>query len=916
MVGPGFKDRYRAAFEGASDLLFLVDAAGRVLDTNRRALELAGVGKEDIIGRRVTRLPFFSPREARRVLKALLSSITGGPSILTMTITDAAGTERVLECSVSPVPTETAPEAVLIAARAVTGHRPVAATLHESEARYRTIFNEARDVIVQVDTGDTIVDVNPCVESMLGYTRDEVIGKRFTSLGVISRGLTRSLLVRIKEALATRKIQPVFEFELTARDGSKKTVEPNTTALLGDDGSITGFLCVLRDITERKKAEEALRESEGRLHNIIKSVPSFIAEFTLEGMIISLNKTQPGFTIEDFVGKSIYEVTFPEGLDDLKRAITTVKRTRRPVEYVAPDFGAHRTRAWYHHAVAPVLVDKKLVSLIIIVSDITERKKADNNLLQHLRSEEVLTTLSSRFVGMFDMDTAMADSLADIGTLGGADRCFLFTFDEDITRIERVHEWCAPGVPSSAEHWSNAPLERFKAVMKQVRKGQPLMISDAAKLPPWGQELKKGFAAVGTQAALILPIHVSGGLLGVLGLSYLDGPVEWGQYDLSLNQTCTDIIGNALERRRAEEELATEERFSTSLLDTMHDGVVMVNTKGELTYINPAFCRMTGFDEDELLGSRPPFPYWPKEDYERYMETFTRTVLKGTRTGDEFELTLRRKDGKRVHVLVTPTPMVDTDGKTSEWMDIIRDISERKKIMEDMRRQLMRFRLEAGQVYLVQEGVPMLSSEAFKDLLKTGSRGLVASRIPEKDFRTGVDGEFSFLWLTERREGHDMAPNIDTLERCIERLSRNSSVFIDRLDYLITRDGFEVTLSFVQRLRELAHLRNHIVVLCLDPATVDRRQRALMEKETRSVETRDMSGLPESLLEMLRYIHRQNVSGLKSTYADIGRTLGISKPTTRKRLRLLVARGYVLEREKGRCKVLELTDHGRQLLAI
>lgn len=205
------------------------------------------------------------------------------------------------------------------------------------------------------------------------------------------------------------------------------------------------------------------------------------------------------------------------------------------------------------------------------------------------------------------------------------------------------------------------------------------------------------------------------------------------------------------------------------------------------------------------------------------------------------------------------------------------------------------------------------SLEGFKDLLKVGYQGIVISRTPQEKFNADLDGLYDFWWLA--RKGEDaVSPELREIETRMENLNR-SAFLIDRLDYLISNNGFENTLYFIQNLREIAYLKDHIIVLSVDPETLNEKESRLLEKDCCQIESRYMAKLPESLLEVMKLIFRQNKSGLKPTYTEVGKELGISKPTARKRIRRLVNYGYLVESTQGRFKLVEITEKGRELFS-
>ena len=122
---------------------------------------------------------------------------------------------------------------------------------------------------------------------------------------------------------------------------------------------------------------------------ILQNIPSFVAEMDLDGIVLALNKVQPGFSLKDFLGKSIFEFTPKEGLDQLKSAFSEVIEKRTTVSYDAPDYGPNKTPAWYQHQLVPVKEDGEIKSIIMIVNDITERRQMEKELKNALSEWEV-----------------------------------------------------------------------------------------------------------------------------------------------------------------------------------------------------------------------------------------------------------------------------------------------------------------------------------------------------------------------------------------------------------------------------------------------------------------------------------------------------------------------------------------------
>lgn len=141
-------------------------------------------------------------------------------------------------------------------------------------------------------------------------------------------------------------------------------------------------------------------------------------------------------------------------------------------------------------------------------------------------------------------------------------------------------------------------------------------------------------------------------------------------------------------RRRlaTEEALRAEHAFRKAMEDSIHTGMRAVDLSGQIVYANPAFCRMVGYSEAEVLGLRPPHPWWPPEERE--------TILRGLREAREhgapgtgLEMRLTRRDGERFDALVYEAPLIDAAGRQTGWMGSVLDITERKQARERLRQQ-------------------------------------------------------------------------------------------------------------------------------------------------------------------------------------------------------------------------------------
>ncbi|MFI5211307.1 MAG: PAS domain S-box protein [Ignavibacteria bacterium] len=138
------------------------------------------------------------------------------------------------------------------------------------------------------------------------------------------------------------------------------------------------------------------------------------------------------------------------------------------------------------------------------------------------------------------------------------------------------------------------------------------------------------------------------------------------------------------ERKLSEIKLHEEYSFRKAIEDSVASGIAAVNTEGVQTYVNPSFCRMVGWTEDELVGAKPPYVYWPPEEYDNIIKAFERT-LSGNIPGEGFELKFCRKNGELFEVLVSVSSILNKEGEVINMLASVTDITEIKKTEKQLK---------------------------------------------------------------------------------------------------------------------------------------------------------------------------------------------------------------------------------------
>lgn len=135
------------------------------------------------------------------------------------------------------------------------------------------------------------------------------------------------------------------------------------------------------------------------------------------------------------------------------------------------------------------------------------------------------------------------------------------------------------------------------------------------------------------------------------------------------------------QRLKTEQALETETIFRRAMENSMSTGMRVIDMQGRIIYVNPAFCRLIGWDESSLVGSALPYPYWIPGRHKEHMRTME-IVLSGKTPSSGLELEVQRRDGSRFTARMYVSPMRNPDGHQIGWMTSMTDITEPKRVRE------------------------------------------------------------------------------------------------------------------------------------------------------------------------------------------------------------------------------------------
>ncbi len=150
------------------------------------------------------------------------------------------------------------------------------------------------------------------------------------------------------------------------------------------------------------------------------------------------------------------------------------------------------------------------------------------------------------------------------------------------------------------------------------------------------------------------------------------------------------LIRHARKRKEIEKALSKEISFRRAMEDSVATGMRVIDQDGKINYVNPAFCDLVGIPEEKLLGSEPPYPYWPPEEINR-LNKFLRKLLDGKLDEVGQQVIVMHSSGKRIITRMYTSPLRDTSGIQTGWMTSITDITEPTRYRNEIANAQERF---------------------------------------------------------------------------------------------------------------------------------------------------------------------------------------------------------------------------------
>ncbi|MBN1357708.1 PAS domain S-box protein [Candidatus Bathyarchaeota archaeon] len=628
----------------------VVDGKSKILLINDALLGLSGLKKKDLIGKSFLDLSVLNEKNKARIAKKFEARLKGLPvKPYEVTLTDKNGevraieiTSKKIECFEHPI--------FLVVVHDITERKAKTKQLEEysekmealvaekarqiieSKEKLEAIFNSSPDAIVVTDLNGKLVEVNEAAIKLYGCSsKNGLIGKNVFEL--VSREEQANLSLLIENISRDGTVKNAEQIFLT-ENGRELPVEFSASFIKNSSDNPVGFVSIVKDISERKKAQEAIKESEEKFRDLSEESPNMIF-INKKGEVVYANKKCEelmGYTKEEFYAPTFNFLSLiaPESLEKIKSIYSRHKlgEEAAPYEYDIVTKAGKRIS---------VVITTKLIkyggerAILGIVTDISERKHLETALRE---SEEMFRAIS----------TSAIDAIILLDKRGkvtywnpAAERIFGYTSEEAIGKpldaLIIPEKYRGMHSKSAMKTFENGKHHKTSMEFKALRKN--------------GKEV---------------PIELSISLLQLKDKKHLLG-----------------IIRDTSERKRMETTLQEAEKRYHALFNKAPLGILLLDETATAVEFNEEAYRHLGYTREE-------FAKLTVSDYE-VIETTKETkarMKKIMREGkDEFETKHRTKNGEIRDVIIS-VQVIELAGKKLFHL-ISKDVTEQKKIERELK---------------------------------------------------------------------------------------------------------------------------------------------------------------------------------------------------------------------------------------
>ena len=656
-------------------------------EVNQRLCDMIGYTHDELIGQS-SRMIYPSDADYEYVGREKYDQIakTGTGAVETR-FRRKDGTVIDILLSSTPMDPAHLSRGVTFTALDITGRKRAEEALRESDAQLRATLNAIPDIMFEVDGDGRIFGFHAANLEMLYAPPSQFLGK--TVREVLPEGVSRVIIDAIGQAMERGRYQG-GEYRLNMPGGSF-WYELSVAAKGNHKEPGCRFIALAHDITERKRAEEALQKI-GKMQSAILDNSTVGIAFVRDRVFEWVNPRMPelfGIPLEQLQGTST-RIVYPndEAYEKLGAKFYTLLAQGKKATIEAEMRKGDGSSFWCRLEGNALDASKPQEGSIWIAEDITERKRAETELAQVDRGLRMLSQTNQAMIRFTDEVALLNEACRITVEVGGYRMAWVGFAEQDEAKTIRPVAWA--GIESGY-------LESIKLSWMEdcdsgrgpggiaIRTGQPCMARDIAGDPafaPWREEaLRRGY-----QSVIALPLTGEGRTFGTLGI-YAGEADAFDVKELEiLKKLATDLaFGIAAMRTRAERDqaaaaLSAAGAYNRVLIEASLDPLVTIGPDGKITDANVATEVATGYARADLIGA--DFSNYfaePEKARAGYQKVFRDGSVR------DYPLELRHVDGHVTSVLYNASVYCDQKGQIAGVFAAARDITERKRTEQSLR---------------------------------------------------------------------------------------------------------------------------------------------------------------------------------------------------------------------------------------